>query len=432
MGAVTLRILQVASRDRFGGEAARVACGLHAAYPEQPGVDARMLVRRKFSVAPRVDGLPRQSTGWARDRLLDLGSRLQLQSGRIRGAWRAGRALELLAEPRRLWYRAAGFEAHFLPGSRRLLELSPERPDIVQIHDLESCVDPAILPRLSRTLPVVLNVHEPAALRSLEEPTPSARRPSARRPSVRRVTSLLRRSSLHLAAASGPAMEAALSALPAGAVASHRVVPFGVDRTVFRRGNAGYARASLRLPPETRVIVASFDDGDRDGSLALLRKALAGAATESAGGPEVLAIGVGIARPREWAASIEIRCLHYPKDPETIACWLQAAELYLHLSAPSAFPLAIVEALSCGVPVVAPAAGGVTEQIDDGVEGLLAPAGDAGALASHVRRLLSDRTLRDRLGRQAADRAARQFEIGRTAESFVEWFQDLTSKRNEP
>ena len=61
------------------------------------------------------------------------------------------------------------------------------------------------------------------------------------------------------------------------------------------------------------------------------------------------------------------------------------------------FPHAVVEALAAGTPVVATDVGGVAEVVEDGVNGLLVPPGDPGALAAALRRYLEDEALRARL-----------------------------------
>ena len=63
-----------------------------------------------------------------------------------------------------------------------------------------------------------------------------------------------------------------------------------------------------------------------------------------------------------------------------------------------------LEAMACGLPVVACSGSGSSEVIADGITGLLVPPDDIGALTTALRRLLGDATLRSRLG--AAARAA--------------------------
>jgi 2-deoxystreptamine N-acetyl-D-glucosaminyltransferase/2-deoxystreptamine glucosyltransferase len=61
----------------------------------------------------------------------------------------------------------------------------------------------------------------------------------------------------------------------------------------------------------------------------------------------------------------------------------------------------LVEAMACGVPVVATDVGGIPEVVVDGITGLLVPADDVGALGGAVDRLLRDEPLRERMGRAA-------------------------------
>jgi glycosyltransferase involved in cell wall biosynthesis len=70
------------------------------------------------------------------------------------------------------------------------------------------------------------------------------------------------------------------------------------------------------------------------------------------------------------------------------------------------FPHTVVEALAVGTPVLAMEAGGVSEVVRDGVNGLLVPAGDTAALGEAVRRYFSDDALRERLSSAAAPSVA--------------------------
>ena len=68
-------------------------------------------------------------------------------------------------------------------------------------------------------------------------------------------------------------------------------------------------------------------------------------------------------------------------------------------------PLALVvaESLACGVPVIATAVGGMAELVVDGVNGLVVPPGDAGALAAALDRIAGDRTFASELRRNCVE-----------------------------
>ena len=96
-----------------------------------------------------------------------------------------------------------------------------------------------------------------------------------------------------------------------------------------------------------------------------------------------------------------------------VARLLGAADAVLLTSRSEGIPLTLIEGMAAGLPVVATRVGGVPEVVAEGETGLLAPAGDADALAAHILRLADDRDLRERLGRAGRERARTSFDEGR-------------------
>lgn len=88
-------------------------------------------------------------------------------------------------------------------------------------------------------------------------------------------------------------------------------------------------------------------------------------------------------------------------------------------------PLGVLEAMACGAPVAATAAGGTPEVVRDGVNGLLSPVGDAPALADSLRKLLDGPT-RERLARTAASDVA-AFDLPRVAAAYERVFNELAA-----
>jgi glycosyltransferase involved in cell wall biosynthesis len=74
-----------------------------------------------------------------------------------------------------------------------------------------------------------------------------------------------------------------------------------------------------------------------------------------------------------------------------------------------AFPLAVLEAMARGKPVIATRVGGIPEMVEDEVTGLLVPPGDEAALAAALTRLLAQPARAAQLGQAAQARVAREF-----------------------
>lgn len=104
--------------------------------------------------------------------------------------------------------------------------------------------------------------------------------------------------------------------------------------------------------------------------------------------------------------------------------YLQAADLAFYTSESESFCLSILEAMFFGCPSVATAVGGIPEVVQDGVDGLLVPFGDAEKLAAAIEKLIRDRQLRQTLGDAARANAAQRF----SANAIIPRYEDLYYK----
>ncbi|MBX7098731.1 MAG: N-acetyl-alpha-D-glucosaminyl L-malate synthase BshA [Myxococcaceae bacterium] len=119
---------------------------------------------------------------------------------------------------------------------------------------------------------------------------------------------------------------------------------------------------------------------------------------------ELELLGDGPERPRVEALvrALGLRAqVHFAGETSDVAPHLKASDVFLLPSEVESFGLAALEAMSCGVPVVASAVGGVSEVVRDGVTGFLHPVGDVDAMAASTVRLLQDRALHRTMSREA-------------------------------
>ena len=92
--------------------------------------------------------------------------------------------------------------------------------------------------------------------------------------------------------------------------------------------------------------------------------------------------------------------------------WLMDADLFVFPAVQrEGLPLAILEAFSCGVPVLATPQGAIPEVLERGVFGELVPAGDAEAMAEAILRLAADRKKLIAMGRKARETFERRHTV---------------------
>lgn len=101
--------------------------------------------------------------------------------------------------------------------------------------------------------------------------------------------------------------------------------------------------------------------------------------------------------------------------------------VYVHPSHFEGMPLAVLEAMSRGLPVIATRVGAIPEAISDGQEGLLVPVKDANMLAAAMRALASDGLSRRQMGAKARELAARRFSVERFGETLFQILRRVTA-----
>jgi len=104
---------------------------------------------------------------------------------------------------------------------------------------------------------------------------------------------------------------------------------------------------------------------------------------------------------------------------------LARADVYVQPSHHEGMPLAVLEAMACGLPVVASRVGGLPEVIADRHSGLLVPAGRPDLLAAAMRELAGDSAMRERQGQAGRALAETRFALGRFRDDLATLYRRL-------
>lgn len=229
-----------------------------------------------------------------------------------------------------------------------------------------------------------------------------------------------------------------------GGVAEHVLAATSSSMTVVPcAAVADFAVRRLRLPADRVVVVPNGVDPEWSGDPAVPDSATPTAAWLGVMQPvkrvpelvraaaevsslRLLLVGDGPERERVEAAVADsgsadrVVLAGYRAAPMR---FLSTADIFVLPSAAEACPMAILQAMACGLPIVASSVGGVPEVVRDGQDGILVPAGDDAALRDALSALANDADLRRRLGTSAQQRVREHYSTQRCVERIVEVYR---------
>jgi glycosyltransferase involved in cell wall biosynthesis len=128
------------------------------------------------------------------------------------------------------------------------------------------------------------------------------------------------------------------------------------------------------------------------------------------------------ARARDLAVADRVHLLGLRTD---VAAILAAADVFVLPSLSEGLPLALLEAMFAGCPIVASDVGEVGSALAQGEAGVLVKAGDGAALAAALDEVLSDPDRARELGARAARRAAAEYDVSHMVRRYADIYRDL-------
>jgi glycosyltransferase involved in cell wall biosynthesis len=225
-----------------------------------------------------------------------------------------------------------------------------------------------------------------------------------------------------------------------------RLTPNGVDTKRFRPADADERRALRRAMgwPETQPVVLFVGFFSRDKRPDLLFRAWR--RLEAAGlRPKLVFVGAKSAPYHEIDPAIarqftaEARRsgrsddLAFVEPTHRVERYFRAADVFVLPSIREAQPLALLEAMACGLPAIATHLPGATDVlIDDGRNGRLVPADDEAVLAAALQDVLTNQPAARLMGERARETVLADYDIRRTAERWLSAYTTVLGRASLP
>ena len=149
----------------------------------------------------------------------------------------------------------------------------------------------------------------------------------------------------------------------------------------------------------------------------------------------LVCLGAKDASELEWWDNLQDRTrrsaffnrIHWVGQVEDVRPWYRAADVMLLPSENEPFGRVLVEAMACGVPVVATRTGGIPEIVRDGQDGLLVAPGKVDEMTEAMLKLLNDDALRQETTRSALEQT-KIFSLGAHVAKVIQVFEDTIKK----
>lgn len=204
-------------------------------------------------------------------------------------------------------------------------------------------------------------------------------------------------------------------------------VPNGVDQSVFRppaEGDRIEARRRMKAGPWPPTALYAAHSGRKNlykdyeclsSALSLLRQK----------GSDLMGLVAGDRDVKEPRLAEGELSLGEVRDRREMATVYGVADFYVHPTRADTYPLTVIEAMSCGLPVIASRVGGLPEMVQHGRTGLLVEPGNPRALAEAMSALATRDDLRRRMGQAAHEAARDAMSLERMAKRYEQIYEEI-------
>ena len=198
----------------------------------------------------------------------------------------------------------------------------------------------------------------------------------------------------------------------------------GIDTDIFSPKNKDESREKLGLPKDKKIVLFISNNGVK---------------TDFKGGGHFLKISKELLNDKsalflclggnENESIDNIDFVKKTADENTLALYFSAADILLYPSLADNFPLVILEAMSCGLPIVTFGTGGIKEVVTNKVNGYVAKYNVTEDLLVGVNYILNLNTKDlEKISTESRDKIINHFSLNKMVNEYIELYKSLLKK----
>ena len=198
-----------------------------------------------------------------------------------------------------------------------------------------------------------------------------------------------------------------------------RLIYNGIDLENFKKTDKSESRKELGLPDSKKIVLFSANGGVKNpfkGGEFVFQ-----AFEKLKNRRDILFLNIGGEGKQKSENWLDYG---YVNDPKTMAKLYSAADVYLFPTLAETFGMTIVEAMSCGLPVVTFETGGVPEIVENNKTGFVVEYKNEEMLSSTLEKLLDDGDLRQKMSENALE-VSKKFSSDRMALDYMKLYEEL-------
>lgn len=404
-----------------------------------------MAVGKKDSDDPDIYSFSDRPSSRGRQLIYSLGVEIE-HGSKTNAGKKLGRFFQQISrQPTHYFYKLLGIDDFNYPDTQDLLGEIIDKPlDVMNLHNLHSYYfDLRYLPVLSQKIPTIVTLHDAWLLSGHCAHSLNCEKwetgcgncpylgidPPVMRDSTaynwRQKKSIFELSRLYLISPSQWLMTKVQKSILKPAVRISKVIPNGIDLSIFKPMNRADARMRLNLPQEAFICLFVAVEAQKNSykDYQMIQTVLK-IVSDQRKGKSILFIALGGESENSSDDELDISHVAFIDRLEDVALYYQAADVYLHAAKAETFPNTVIESLACGTPVIATGVGGIPEQVEEGKTGFITPPGSASVMAERILQLLDSMQFRLIMSSNSAIEAKKRFGSEKMLSEYRSFYKD--------